>query len=76
MINTQTNVGRLTGVALTLLTVCFAGYALFKYFQRLTGLKTVKNAAGLDDKIGPPILIGAFCAVLIVIAAYFASQGF
>jgi len=73
LINTHTTLGRVAGVALTLITVAFAAYALYKYLQRLYGLKTAKGATGLDDRVGPPALIVSFCVVLLVISIYFAT---
>jgi len=75
MINTQTSVGRFAGLALTIVTVAFAIYALWKYMQRLYGLKGKTTSARLDDKIGPPILIIAFCIVLVTLGIYFTVHG-
>eukprot|EP01111_Echinosteliopsis_oligospora_P008417 TRINITY_DN2406_c0_g1_i1.p1 TRINITY_DN2406_c0_g1~~TRINITY_DN2406_c0_g1_i1.p1 ORF type:complete len:771 (-),score=201.87 TRINITY_DN2406_c0_g1_i1:24-2336(-) len=72
MINTQTEFGKWAGLGLTLITVFFAIYALFKYLQRLSGLRGEKSAAKLDDKVGPPVLIFSFCVVLILLAGYYA----
>eukprot|EP00026_Physarum_polycephalum_P000999 Phypoly_transcript_01000.p1 GENE.Phypoly_transcript_01000~~Phypoly_transcript_01000.p1 ORF type:complete len:797 (+),score=119.30 Phypoly_transcript_01000:240-2630(+) len=71
MINTQTTVGRVSGVGLTIITICFAIYALWKYMQRLYGLKGKTVSARLDDKVGPPLLILSFCTVLIILGVYF-----
>jgi len=71
MINTQTTVGRVAGVGLTVITICFALYALWKYMQRLYGLKGQTVSARLDDKVGPPLLILSFCTVLIILGVYF-----
>jgi len=71
MMNTQTPFGKVAGVALTVITICFALYALWKYMQRLYGLKGKTVSARLDDRIGPPLLILSFCIVLIILGVYF-----
>jgi SPX domain protein involved in polyphosphate accumulation/uncharacterized membrane protein YidH (DUF202 family) len=70
MINTESSVGRASGFALTLVTVVFACYALFRYLQRTYELSRPQRAT-TGDKVGPPLLILAFCVTLLFSAAYF-----
>jgi len=75
LLNTDTAVGRYSGTALIIITIAFAVYAFRKYRQRLGGLQK-ETLIGFEDKIGPGILIGTFCTVLLFISVYFGFHDF
>jgi uncharacterized membrane protein YidH (DUF202 family) len=53
------------GLAMVVITVMFACYALFKYITRLKRLKQ-KSIEGFGDRIGPVVLTVTYCIVILV----------
>jgi len=73
LLNTSSDIGRVSGLAMILVTIMFALYALNKYRKRLTGLQEA-NIVGLEDRVGPGVLIGTFCVVIAFVGFYFSLK--
>lgn len=75
LLNTNSQIGRVSGLAMISVTICFAVYALRKYRKRLAGL-TEASMVNLEDRVGPIVLVITFCGVLLFVAAYFGIAPF
>jgi len=70
LLNTDTTVGRYTGIMMILITIGFAIYALNRYRQRLKSMQE-STTIGFEDRYGPIVLVTIFCLVLIFIGGFF-----